>query len=152
MNDDSTLPTHANEMFCHAVYTASHVINRAYAPHLKPLGLTYPQYITLTLLWATDGQKVGDLAQQLRMESSTLTPLLKRLEAQGLVERRRSPKDERQVQVHLTDEGAALKNKAPEITACMVADTGLSIAELDQMTNLLGRLSESLSNATPPRR
>lgn len=74
------IPTRAQDIFCFAFYGATHAINRAYAPILKPLGLTYPQYITLTMLWEQDGQGVGELASQLRMESSTLTPLIKRLE------------------------------------------------------------------------
>ena len=90
-------PKHASDMFCHAVYTASHAINRAYAPHLKKLNLTYPQYITLTLLWERDGQKISELAAQLNMETSTLTPLVKRLEALGHVIRKKGAQDGREV-------------------------------------------------------
>ena len=135
----------ADEMFCHAVYTASHVINRAYAPMLANLGLTYPQYITLTLLRDKDDQAVGALAAALRMDSSTLTPLLKRLEAQGNVIRTRGTKDERQVFVGLTPQGRRLLEKAPEITACMIDGTGLDIAELENLVALLDALSSNLS-------
>ncbi|MEX0350136.1 MAG: MarR family winged helix-turn-helix transcriptional regulator [Paracoccaceae bacterium] len=140
----SELPSRAQDMFCHSVYVASHVINRAYTPHLKKLGLTYPQYITLTLLWEKDGQSVGALAGQLRMETSTLTPLIKRLEALGHVQRRRGETDERQVFVHLTGPGRALQAQAPGITACMVEGTGLTTQELDSLQALLGRLSDGL--------
>ena len=135
----------ADEMFCHAVYTASHVINRAYAPMLTELGLTYPQYITLTLLRDKNDQAVGALAAALKMESSTLTPLLKRLETQGNVIRTRGTHDERQVFVRLTPQGRRLLNAAPQITACMIEGTGLQIAELENLVALLGRLSDNLS-------
>ena len=137
----------ADEMFCHAVYTASHVINRAYAPMLAELGLTYPQYITLTLLRDKDDQAVGALASALRMDSSTLTPLLKRLETQGNVVRRRGTRDERQVFVRLTPKGRRLLTKAPDITACMIDGTGLEIAELENLVALLGALSSNLAEA-----
>lgn len=140
----SALPTKAEDMFCHAVYLASHVINRAYTPHLKRLGLTYPQYITLTHLWEKDAQPVGELAARLKMETSTLTPLIKRLEAQGHVQRVRGKSDERQVFVHLTTEGSALRAKAPDITACMVEGTGLNVTELRTLQDLLGRLTDGL--------
>ena len=139
------LPTKAEDMFCFATYSAAHVINRAYAPLLKPLGLTYPQYITLTLLWELDGQSVGQLSRHLRMESSTLTPLLKRLEKLGHVVRRRGTYDERQVFIHLTDTGRLLKQKAPEITACMVKSTGLEMEDLQMLVTRLHTLSENLA-------
>ncbi len=137
----------ADEMFCHAVYTAAHVINRAYAPLLADLGLTYPQYITLTLLRDRNEQSVGALASALRMDSSTLTPLLKRLETQGHVTRARGLKDERQVFVRLTPKGRASLKKAPEITGCMIEGTGLKIAELQNLVTLLGALSDNLASA-----
>ncbi len=137
----------ADEMFCHAVYTAAHAINRAYAPLLADLGLTYPQYITLTLLRDRNEQSVGALASALRMDSSTLTPLLKRGETQGHVTRARGLKDERQVFVRLTPKGRASLKKAPEITGCMNEGTGLKIAELQNLVTLLGALSDNLASA-----
>jgi len=139
------LPTEAEDMFCFAVYAASHVINRAYTPLLRPLGLTYPQYIALTFLWAEDPLGVGDLARRLKMESSTVTPLLKRLEQLGHIERRRSTRDERQVFAHLTESGRALRKKAPEITACMVGATGLPPQALDDLVTTLGQLTNNLA-------
>jgi len=137
-------PTRAKDMFCYAIYTASHVVNRAYTPHLSQLELTYPQYITLTLLWERDGQKVTELASQLRMWTNTLTPLLKRLEVQGLVMRSRDTRDKRAVTVTLTPRGQALRNEAPSITACMVEGTSLSGEELKELQRLLGKLCEGL--------
>ena len=141
------LPEHADDMFCFATYNAAHVINRAYTPLLKPLGLTYPQYITLTLLWETDGQSIGELAKQLMMESSTLTPLIKRIETMGHVARRRGTRDERQVFVHLTPSGRELKQHAPDITACMVEATGCQLEELQALVRALKKLTQHLTAA-----
>ena len=143
------LPSTANEMFCFATYAASHAINRAYKPFLAPLGLTYPQYITLTILWEEDGLAVGDLARRLRMESNTVTPLLKRLQNLGHVERRRGEDDERQVFVHLTKTGKALQQHAPDITACMIEATGLDPSELQGLVATLARLTGSLETGRP---
>ena len=144
------LPTRAQDMFCYGIYTASHVVNRAYTPHLTRLGLTYPQYITLTLLWERDGQKVTDLAAALRMATSTLTPLLKRLEEQGLVRRDGDKLDRRAVLVHLTPSGLALREEAPDITACMVQGTTLTAAELSELQGLLDRLTSGLADQVEP--
>lgn len=142
MND---LPTKADELFCFSVYSAAHVINRAYTPLLKPLGLTYPQYITLTLLWEQDGQSVGQLAGRLKMESSTLTPLLKRIEKLGVVSRKRGTDDERQVFVHLSDKGRALQEHAPRITECLISATGLEMTQLQDLVATLAELTENLA-------
>jgi len=139
------LPTRAEDMFCYGVYTASHVINRSYIPHLNRIGLTYPQYITLTLLWEEDGQKVTELAEKLRMSTSTLTPLLKRVEANGFVTRKRGTEDGREIYVMLTPGGRALQSKAPDITACLVEGTSLSHSEFMELQRLLEKLSVNLS-------
>lgn len=140
------LPTNAKDMFCYGIYSASHVVNRAYKRHLKVLGLTYPQYITLTLLWERDGQHVTELANQLRMKTSTLTPLLKRLEAQGHLIRTRGMQDGRVVMVHLTSSGQKLQNSAPKVTACMVKETALTHKELEKLQSLLRKLQEGLES------
>ncbi len=146
MTDHAALPTRAQDMFCFATYVASHCINRAYAPLLKPLGLTYPKYITLTLLWDKDWQSIGELASHLKMETSTVTPLVKRLEAMAHVRRQRGTQDERQVFVHLTASGKKLQKSAPQITACMVEATGLELSELDSVVATLGKLVKNLTN------
>lgn len=135
-------PVH--DMFCHAVYSATHVINQRYAPLLKPLGLTYPQYISLLILEESDGLTVGQVSGQMKMATSTVTPLLKRLEALGHVERRRQKDDERKVLVFLTVSGRALLKKAPAITECMIGGTQLPEDDLQQLVSLLRRLSENL--------
>ncbi|GGX71297.1 transcriptional regulator [Tateyamaria omphalii] len=138
------VPTRAEDMFCYGIYAASHVINRAYTPLLNRLGLTYPQYITLTLLWERDRQKVTELAGKLRMQTSTLTPLLQRLETQGLVKRSRDKQDGRAVIVSLTDPGRVLQRTAPDITACMIKGTTLSLVELKRLQHLLTKLTAGL--------
>lgn len=105
-------PPLLKDQLCYAIYTAGIAIQRAYKPLLDELGLTYPQYLVLNVLWSEDGQTVGSIANALALESSTLTPLLKRLEASGLLQRTRNLDNERQVLVALTDEGRALQHKA----------------------------------------
>lgn len=135
--NSSILPSRIEDLICFSLYSANHAMNRAYKPYLTELGLTYPQYIALTALWAEDGVTVGTLCDRLMMETSTLTPLLKRLEKQGHVERRRGEGDERQVFVHLTKTGRALENKAPTITACIVEATGQSEATLETLVKTI---------------
>lgn len=134
------IPTRAADLFCYGLYTASHAVNRAYSPHLKMLGLTYPQYITLTLLWEEDGQQVNALAGKLGMETSTMTPLVKRLESMGHLTRTKSKTDGRAVEVRLTDQGRALEAQAPAVTACMIGQSGLALDELQSLQALLLKL------------
>ena len=140
-----SLPTIAEDMFCYGVYTASHIINRSYTPLLKPLGLTYPQYITLTLLWEENDQKVTALSEKLCMGTNTLTPLLKRLEKSELVTRTRGVEDGREIYVRLTAKGEELQKEASRITACIVEGASLEQSELTELQRLLGKLSSNLS-------
>jgi MarR family transcriptional regulator, organic hydroperoxide resistance regulator len=117
-----------DQQLCFALYRASRAMTRAYGPLLEPLGLTYPQYVTLLALWGGDRVEhpsVKQLGERLSLDSATLTPLLKRLERQGLIERQRDSQDERVVRVHLTRAGRALRAKVrhlPAQIACRVAD------------------------------
>lgn len=140
----TNLPERPEDMICFAVYAASHALTRAYQPMLRALGLTYPQYIALTVLWEDDEQTVGAMSKRLGIDTSTLTPLLKRLEAAGHIERRRGKEDERRVFVTLTDNGRALKTEAPEITRCIIGSTGMELAELDQLVATLTRMRENV--------
>jgi len=143
--DGSTIPVH--DMFCHAVYGATHAINQRYAPLLKPLGLTYPQYITLLVLEERDGASVGEISEALKMGTSTTTPLLKRLEIMGHVKRRRQKDDERKVRVYLTQTGRQLLQQAPTITECMIGKTMLPEEDLRQLVRLLRALTDNLRTA-----
>ena len=101
-----------DQQLCYVLYGASMAIQRAYKPLLDGLGITYPQYLVLSALWETDGQTVGAIARRLDLESSTITPLLKRLGAGGFVRRGRQAEDERQVAVRLTDAGRAMQERS----------------------------------------
>ena len=135
------------EKICFALYSATHAMQRVYQPMLAPLGLTYPQYLVMSCLWDQDGRTVGDLGRMLELESNTLTPLLKRMEAQGLLTRARSTTDERQVQITLTDKGRALQDEVDPISRCFFEACGLPMQDLtdlrDQITGLRDRLAKS---------
>ncbi|MEH0295775.1 MarR family transcriptional regulator [Agrobacterium sp. CCNWLW71] len=128
-------PPPLRDQLCYAVYTAGIAIQRAYKPLLDELGLTYPQYLVLNVLWAQDDQTVVSIADQLALDSSTLTPLLKRLEAAGLVCRTRNLSNERQVLVALTDQGRTLQHKAGCLSDTLLAastQTPPQLAALNQ--------------------
>jgi len=105
-------PLELDSMLCFAVYAAGHAFTRFYKPRLDAIGLTYPQYLVFLVLWEQDGLTVKALGEKLFLDSGTITPLIKRLEARGLVRRQRDAADERQVRIHLTPEGRALRDKA----------------------------------------
>ncbi|WP_394828776.1 MarR family winged helix-turn-helix transcriptional regulator [Pendulispora albinea] len=139
-----------DEQLCFALYSASRALTRAYADLLEPLGLTYPQYLVLLVLWEEDGATVKRLGERLELDSGTLTPVLKRLEQQGIVARRRSAEDERVVHVHLTAEGKALKSKARRVPPSMACRAGYelsdanAVARLELVRNELRALSRRL--------
>ncbi len=133
-----------DDMICFAVYSAGHAFNRVYRPLLDQLGLTYPQYLVMTALWTEDGRTVGELGRQLALESSTLTPILKRLEALGHVERRRSTVDERQVCVDLTVQGRAMEKQAAHIPDCIATATGMSAAALTKLCADIAAVRQAL--------
>jgi DNA-binding MarR family transcriptional regulator len=112
-------------MLCFALYSAAHAMQAAYKPLLEPLGLTYPQYLALSALWAEDGQTVGQIGAALMLDSNTLTPLLKRLEAAGWVTRRRDTGDERQVRLRLTKAGRDLGTAAGLVPMCFLDKAGM---------------------------
>jgi DNA-binding MarR family transcriptional regulator len=129
---------------CFAVYAANHAFNRAYQPLLKELDLTYPQLITLVLLWEQDGQTVGELGEKLFLQSNTLTPMLKRLETLGYVRRCRSPADERQVRINLTEAGRRLHLPASDIVRSVRGATGLKGRQARELLDGLDLLRNSL--------
>ncbi|MEC8580602.1 MAG: MarR family transcriptional regulator [Pseudomonadota bacterium] len=134
-----------SDMFCFSLYSATHAMQQAYRPLLEDLGVTYPQYLVLSALWSSDGPlTVGGIGQQVQLDSSTLTPLLKRLEAAGLVQRSRDPKDERQVRVALTEKGAALEARAAHIPECILEKTGLDIETLQRLRAEVLAVAEKL--------
>ena len=136
-----------DDFLCFAVYSAGHAFNRVYKPLLDKLDLTYPQFLVMVALWGEDDQTVGALGDKLFLESSTLTPLLKRLEGMGYVTRRRDAADERHVRVRLTKAGAALRNKARDIPACILEATGLSLEGLRRLQGEIAGLRDNLRKA-----
>lgn len=129
-----------DRQLCFPLYAASRVVVRLYRPVLEPLGLTYTQYITLLALWERDGVSVTELGERLFLDSGTLTPLLKKLEAQGLVVRERDAGDERVVIVSLTGAGKALKVKAAEVPAKVASCIDLPAGEAAELHRLLHAL------------
>lgn len=119
-----------DQLLCFSIYAAGHAFNRIYKPLLDAIGLTYPQYLVMVALWEKDDETVGALGERLSLESSTLTPLLKRLEAMGHISRARDSADERVVRLRLTAEGRALEARAQAIPACILDATGFDIADL----------------------
>ena len=134
-------------MICFALYSAQHAMQQAYAELLDGLGLTYPQYLLMTALWAEDGRTVGALGRDLRLESNTLTPMLKRLEGQGLVRRKRDSKDERRVLIRVTAKGRALQEQAARIPASLVERVGLPLEDLTRLRDELHDLRDRLLRA-----
>jgi len=137
-------PIGLDELLCFSLYSAGLAFNRVYKPLLDELGLTYPQYLVMVTLWAEDNQTVGGLGRQLFLESNTLTPLLKRLEAGGYISRSRDDADERVVRIGLTGAGLALQDKAKHIPGCIFAATGFSPAKLKQLHADISTLRENL--------
>lgn len=132
------------DLLCFAVYSAGHAFNRVYKPLLESLGLTYPQYLVMVQLWHEDDQTVGALGSRLFLESNTLTPLIKRLEALGWVKRARDPADERQVRVSLTQAGRDLQRQAAAVPGCIARATGLDLAAIGRLTEDVARLRDAL--------
>lgn len=131
------------EQLCFALYSASRALTRAYVPLLEPLGVTYPQYLVLLVLWERDGVPIKQLGERLSLDSGTLTPLCKRLEQQGLIERRRGDDDERLVRIHLTATGRALRAKArriPHELSCRAGYDATSERSLREITRLRDEL------------
>jgi MarR family transcriptional regulator, organic hydroperoxide resistance regulator len=139
---------HLDGFLCFAVYSAGHAFNRVYKPLLDALGLTYAQYLVMVALWEEDGQTVGQIGEKLFLESNTLTPLLKRLEAAGYLSRLRDPADERQVRVTLTASGKALREKARGVPGCILSASGQSAATLGRLTAELATLRDTLLRAS----
>ncbi|WP_280258133.1 MarR family winged helix-turn-helix transcriptional regulator [Nocardia abscessus] len=142
MTDHLTL----DEQLCFPLYAASRAMTAVYRPKLDRLGLTYPQYLVMLALWERDERSVGDVCQALDLDSGTLSPLLKRLEAAGLVERQRSAADERRVDIRLTERGRALRAEAGDIPAQMAEASGLSRDDVVMLRGILHRLTDALKS------
>ncbi|ESZ22170.1 MULTISPECIES: MarR family transcriptional regulator [unclassified Mesorhizobium] len=141
-------PLPLDDQLCYAIYSAGMAIQRVYKPLLDDLGLTYPQYLVLNVLWREDKLTVGGIAERLALESSTLTPLLKRLEAAGLLRRTRNPANERQVVVALTDKGRELRSRAGCLADALLSSSGQSPAHLNQINRDVRELRDAIYEHT----
>src|SRR3954468_8204684 len=133
-----------DNQLCFALYSASLAMTKLYKPLLDELGLTYPQYLVMLVLWEGDGLMVSELGQRLGLDSGTLTPLLKRLEAAGLVSRLRDAADQRQVRITPTAAGRALKQKAKAIPKALFCASGLTLADILALRGKLESLAANL--------
>jgi len=145
MTDTPSPSVALDDQLCFALYAASRAVTARYRPMLDELGVTYPQYLVLMLLWEEDGQTVGQLGNRLALDSGTLSPLLKRLTAAGLVTRHRRADDERSVSVRLTEEGRALQGPACAISAQMIDALSLSTQQFAQLKGQLRTITERVA-------
>lgn len=140
-------PPPLHDHICRTVYWLNLTIQRIHKAMLDDLGITYPQYLVLNLLWEQAGQTVSELARKLELEPSTLTPLLKRLEAGGLVRRERDRKDERKVLITLSDKGRSLRGAAGCVSSNLLEKSGMSAEELNALNADLHELHDRLTGA-----
>ncbi|SDC17549.1 transcriptional regulator, MarR family [Geodermatophilus telluris] len=136
-----------DDQLCFALYAASRAMTARYRPMLEELGLTYPQYLVMMLLWEEDQQTVGQLGQRLALDSGTLSPLLKRLTSAGLVTRHRRVEDERSVSIALTDEGRALRDRAFAISQDMICALRLDVDDFADLKQTLNVLTQRVNEA-----
>ena len=134
-----------DQQLCFALYSSSLAMTKFYKPLLEPLGLTYPQYLVMLVLWERDGASVSEVGQRLTLDSGTLTPLLKRLQANGLLARTRDTEDERRVLVKLTAAGRALKSRAMKVPPQVACATACPLDELAALTTRLKQLRDDIT-------
>jgi DNA-binding MarR family transcriptional regulator len=139
-------PLPLDSQLCFSLYAATIAVNRTYKPMLDRLGLTYPQYLVLHTLWEEDGRTIGAIGHRLALEPSTITPLVKRLEAAGLADRLRNPADERQVQVRLTDKGRALQAESACLGTALVERSGMTPEQLMTLNREVQALRDALAD------
>ncbi len=147
MSQNTSILLPLDSQLCFSLYGASMAVSRTYKPMLDDLGLTYPQYLVLSALWEKDDQTVGAIATRLALEPSTITPLVKRLEAAGLLTRQRNPADERQVNVRLTPAGEDLHAKTGCLTAALLEKSGVKPADLIELNARVQALRDALAKA-----
>lgn len=152
MKDDSDLTCgtpgetlRLSNQLCFSLYAATRAMTKTYRAHLGPLGLTYPQYLVLVVLWEGDGATISDIGNRLMLDSGTLTPLMKRLEADGIVDRRRGKRDEREVEVWLTERGHSLREAATDAREHVVCRLGMTEDEIRDMRADLMALIDRLN-------
>lgn len=138
-----------DNQFCFRLYTASRLVTQAYRPLLEPLGLTYPQYLVMMVLWERDNLLVSDITRRLKLDTNTVTPLLQRMEREGLIVRTRGIADGRQTLVSLTHKGRRLEEEAKDVPSCMVGLLAGSQCDAEQLTSAVAMLDALIAELTP---
>ncbi|MFD3426163.1 MarR family winged helix-turn-helix transcriptional regulator [Nocardia fluminea] len=144
-------PLRLDRQVCFALAVANRSVLAVYRPLLEPLGLTHPQYLVMLALWGEAPMSVKAVAEAIQLDSATLSPLLKRLESAGLITRRRDPHDERTLHIDLTDAGRKLREQAERIPPAVVARLGVSLADLEELRDVLGRVNAAARRASDVR-
>lgn len=137
-----------DNQICFSLYSASLAMTQLYKPKLEPLGLTYPQYLVMLILWEQDGVELKYIGEKLGQKSGALTPVLKRLEDNGYLKRVKSPDSDRSLSIQLTDQGKALYESASEVNRCVADSCGIEAEELLTLQNTLSKLKNSLNQAS----
>ncbi|SEK84185.1 transcriptional regulator, MarR family [Roseateles sp. YR242] len=140
------VPLDIDQQLCFAVYSTMLGLNKIYRDLLKELGITYPQYLVLLVLWQRDGLTVGEISERVFLDSPTITPLLKRLEAAGLLTRTRSAQDERQVLITLTEEGRTMQRRASHLPECVAEAADTDVAEIIELRDRLLALRSRMAH------
>lgn len=144
---ETSAPLPLDKYICFALYSANHAMHSVYKDLLKDVGLTYPQFLAMTVLWEKNNVPVGAITSKLQLDTNTLTPLLKRLETMGLITRTRNTKDERQVILKLTRKGRALQKKTEDFSTCILSSTGVGMEEVMDLQRRIMKLRDNLRTA-----
>lgn len=136
--------TKLEDQLCFPLYAASRLVTKCYQPVLDNLGITYPQYLVLMVLWESDAVNLNFLSEKLKLQSNTLTPLLKRMQETGLIDRARSSADERNIVITLTKKGRLLQDEAPKLQNQLLDNLGITSQEAIELRSLLNKLVQSL--------
>ncbi|WP_422038333.1 MarR family winged helix-turn-helix transcriptional regulator [Roseibium sp.] len=144
---EMSAPLPLDRFICFALYSANHAMHSVYKDLLKDVGLTYPQFLAMTVLWEKNNVPVGAITSKLQLDTNTLTPLLKRLETMGLITRTRNTKDERQVILKLTRKGRALQKKTEDFSTCILSSTGIGMEEVMDLQRRIMKLRDNLRTA-----
>ena len=144
MARNTTFSRQIDQQLCFALYSTMLGFNKVYRDLLKGLGLTYPQYLVMMVLWERDGLTVGEISERVFLDSPTLTPLLKRLQSSGLIDRTRSAVDERQVLVTLTEDGRALHTCSAHLPQCIATAADMPVAEITELRDRLLALRDRM--------
>ncbi len=140
-----------DNQLCFRLYTAARLVTSSYTPYFKQFGITYPQYLVLMLLWEKDNRFIGEITERILLETNTVTPLLQRMEKQGLIVRQKGEKDSRQRVVSLTPEGKRLEEAIKEVPNCLarsIVENGMDVAQLQKLIPLLDMFIETVSSQT----